>query len=74
MVHTLIYIGLYLEQWNNAKMYFLEYLPKQKEYQRVLDSNEKFQRIRSCLGANEKQTQVEINFIIAVAQFFAKCL
>ena len=72
MVHTLICFGLYLEQWNNAKAYFLEYLSKQKEYQHVLVSNEKFQRIRSCLSANGKTTLVKINLVIAVAQLFEK--
>ena len=72
MIHTLICIGLYLEQWNDAKAYFFEYLPKQKDYQHVLVSNKKFQRIRSCLGANGKTTLVKINLVIAVAQLFEK--
>ena len=72
MVHTFICIGLDLEQWNDAKAYFLEYLFKQKEYQHVLVSSEKFQRIRSCLGANGKTTLVKISLVIAVAQLFEK--
>ena len=63
-----------LDRWNDAKAYFLEYLPKQKECQRFLDSYEKYQRIESCLGANEKKTLIEINFIIVVAQPFEKYL
>ena len=31
-----------LKRWNDAKTYFLEYLPKQKKCQRVLDSDEKY--------------------------------
>ena len=72
MVHTLICFGLYLEQWNDAKTYFLEYLSKQKEYQHVFVSNEKYQRIRSCVGANGKTTLVKINLVNAVAQLFEK--
>ena len=74
MAHTLICVGLHFGMMERWKGVFLERLPKQKKCQRFSDSNEKYQRLKPCLGANEKTILIEINFIITVAQHFEKYL
>ena len=66
-----------LEPWNDAKAYFLEYQRtslNERNANVFLDSNKKYQRIKSRLGANEKTTLIEMNFIMAIAQPVEKYL
>ena len=43
-----------LKQWKDSKKYFLEHIPKQKEYKNKLTSNKRYQKIRKCFTGLEK--------------------
>ena len=60
--------------WDDAKKYFLDYLPRQQEYKRHLPKNKRYQHIVSSLKENEKETLIEIKFLVGVAPLFNKYL
>ena len=63
-----------INRWDDAKKYFLDYLPRQQEYKRHLPKNKRYQRIVSSLKENEKETLIEIKFLVGVAPLFNKYL
>ena len=43
-----------LKRWKDSKKYFLEHIPKQKEYKNKLTSNKRYQGIKKCFTELEK--------------------
>ena len=58
-----------VERWDNAKKYFLKYLPEKKEYKKSLPKSSRYQRIVKALK-EEVTTLAEIEFLIGVASLF----
>ena len=58
-----------VERWDDAKEYFLKYLPEKKEYKKSLLKNSRYRRI---VKASKKKvtTLAEIEFLIGVAPLF----
>ena len=61
-----------INRWDDAKKYFLDYLPRQQEYKRHLPKNKRYQHIVSSLKENEKEILIEIKFLVGVAPLFNK--
>ena len=62
-----------LERWEDAKKYFLIYLPNVEEYKSTLPKNQKYKNIAAALK-DENVTLVQIKFLIGVAPIFRKYL
>ena len=63
-----------LVRWADAIRYFIQYLPQQKEYKKTLPNNRRYSRIVKALKDNEKETLVEIKFLVGIAPIFTKYL
>ena len=62
-----------LEQWNEANVNFLKYLPKTRGMPTFFwIQTRNARKSSSVFGANEKTTLIEINFMNSVAQPFEK--
>lgn len=57
-----------LEQWVNVKNYFLDYLPKQKNFAKDVESTKRYQNIRKHLLSN--LSLLYMHFAIHVADIF----
>ena len=49
-----------LKRWEDAKDYFLRYLPDKKEYKKTLPNNKRYTRIKNALNS-ESETLLQIN-------------
>ncbi|XP_047132571.1 uncharacterized protein LOC124811258 isoform X3 [Hydra vulgaris] len=63
-----------LLRWEDTKKYFLEYIPKQKEYKKTLTNNKRYIRIQRSLRETENELLVSIKFLIGLAPLFEKYL
>ena len=63
-----------LVRWEDAKKYFVAFLPFNKEYKRHLPKNERFQRINTALKKDEQLSLLEIEFLRNIAPIFTKFL
>ena len=55
-----------LERWDASKEYFLEYLPKQKDFEKGAAKNDRYKRIASMMK-KEIYVEVQISFLIDCA-------
>ena len=61
-----------LDQWENLKAYFLDYLPSQKEFRRTVQSTERYKRI--CIVLRDPLSQAYFAFVTFVCQYFESFL
>ena len=62
-----------LKRWEDAKDYFLRYLPDKKEYKKTLPNNKRYTRIKNALNS-ESETLLQIKFLVGVAPIFTTYL
>ena len=62
-----------LKRWEDAKEYFLQYIPSKKEYKQTLSNNKRYQRIQSALKS-ENRMLIQIKFLVGVAPLLTKYL
>ena len=62
-----------LKRWEDAKEYFLQYIPSKKEYKKTLSNNKRYQRIQSALKS-ENRMLIQIKFLVGVAPLLTKYL
>lgn len=63
-----------LLRWDDAKKYFVTFLPFKKEYKRHLPKNERFKRISQAFKEDERLNLLQIEFLKNVAPIFTKFL
>ena len=59
-------------QWENLKVYFLDYLPSQKEFKRTIQSTERYKR--TCVVLRDPLSQAYFAFVTFVCQYFESFL
>ena len=61
------------ERWNQAKKYFLDFLPSTKKFATTTQQNKRYKKIVDCFN-NEKAFLVQLAFVIDVSTVFFKFL
>ena len=57
-----------LEQWPNLKEYFLNFLPKQKNFKREIENTARYTSLKTCFA--DPTREVYVAFVAFVAQDF----